>query len=144
MIINTINFGELVLSPEKIIRAEAGLMGFEDHTDYVLVSNTDAEGNVPFWWLQSCKDPSLALVVTVPFLFEPAYEVELSDEIIRQLEIQHENDVEIYTVCKIPERFDEMTINLKSPIVINVKNHKAVQLVMHNSEYRVNESAVKK
>ena len=76
MTINTTNFGELDVSPEQIIRVEAGLLGLEDHTEFVLVNNTDAGGKIPFWWLQSCKNPDTAFVVTIPFLFEKGYEAD--------------------------------------------------------------------
>lgn len=144
MTISTTNFGELAVAPDRIIRVEAGLLGLEELTDYVLVENTDTEGKVPFWWLQSCKDPDMALVVTIPFLFDPEYQVEISEDVVRILGIQEEKDVAVYSVCKIPETFEDMTVNLKSPIVVNTQNCKAMQIVMYNAQYSIDEPAVKK
>jgi len=144
MILNTTNFGELTILAEKIIKVEGGLLGFEEYTDYMLINNTDTEGEVPFCWIQSCKNPNLALVLTVPFLVDPGYEVDIPEDILHVLDVQDEKDVAIYSICKIPEKFEEMTINLKSPLIVNIQNNKAIQMVMHDSSYRVDEPAVKK
>lgn len=144
MTINTTNFGELDYSPESVIKVEPGLLGFEDQNEFVLVNNTDTEGKVPFWWLQSCKDKDLAFVVTIPFLFEKAYSVEIPEDIVRVLDIYTESDVAVYSICKIPENFEDMTVNLKSPIILNARNNRAMQIVMHDSSYRVDEPALKK
>ena len=144
MTINTTNFGELDVSPEQIIRVEAGLLGLEDHTEFVLVNNADAGGKIPFWWLQSCKDPDTAFVVTIPFLFEKGYEVDIPDDIVRVLGIKNEEEVAIYSICKIVDKFEDMTINLKSPVILNATNNRAMQIVMHESAYEVDEPAIKK
>lgn len=139
MLINTTNFGEIEIQSDKVIMFDQGLPGFEDQKEFVLVNNNDTEEPVPFMWLQATHDPSLALVVTIPFLLRPDFEMEIPEEVTKELDITDPGDVAVYSIVKIQDKVENMTFNLLGPIVVNGKNHKGKQVVQYNSKYRVDE-----
>ncbi len=143
MIINTTNFGEIEVSKEKVITFDEGLPGFEEEKEFLLVNNYDTEDPVPFMWLQATKNPDLALVVAIPFFLRPTYEVEIPEEALKNLEIREPGDVAVYSVVKIQDKVEDMTFNLLSPIIINGKNHKGMQLIQDNVKYKVDEKYTK-
>ena len=136
-------FGEITVDTQEIITFGKGLMGFEDKTQYVLMSNYDTTDPVPFMWLQSTQDPDLAFVISIPFMLRTDYEVEIPDNICDDLGITTPNDVGIYTICNIQDKVEEMTVNLASPLIINARNHSGVQLTLPGTTYTVNEKVKK-
>lgn len=143
MLINTTNFGKIEISKDKVIAFDEGLPGFEGEREFVLVNNYDTEDPVPFMWLQATKNPDLALVVAIPFFLKATYEVEIPEGVLKSLEIKEPSDVAVYSVVKIQDKVEEMTFNLMSPIIINGKNHKGMQVVQDNSKYKVDEKYTK-
>lgn len=143
MRINTTNFGEFEIQKDKVITFEEGLPGFEDQKEFVLLNNYDTEDPVPFMWLQATQNPDLALVVAIPFFLQPAYEVEIPEDAVKTLDIKEVSDVAVYSVVKIQDKVEDMTFNLMSPIIINGKNHKGMQVVLDNGGYKVDEKYVK-
>lgn len=139
MLINTTNFGEMEVKANQVITFAEGLPGFEDQKEFVLLNNYDTEEPVPFMWLQATQNPDLALVVAIPFFLRPSYEVTIPDEAVEALEIQEPGDVAVYSVVRIQDKVDDMTFNLMSPIVINGKNRKGMQVVQDGTYYRVDE-----
>lgn len=139
MRINTTNFGEMEIQKDQIITFDEGLPGFEDQKEYVLLNNYDTEDPVPFMWLQATQNPDLALVVAIPFFLKPDYEVDIPDEVVSTLDIKDPSDVGIYSVVRIQDKVEDMTFNLLSPIVINAKNHKGVQVVQDSAVWRIDE-----
>jgi len=133
MILNTRHFGKIEIDPEQILTFEEGLLGFESIRRYVLIPNPDKE--VPFHWLQAVDDPDLAFVVTIPFLFKEDYEFDIPDKVIKQLEIEKQEDVVVYSIAVVPEDIRKMTINLQGPLIINGKNKKGKQIVLDDNTY---------
>lgn len=120
--------GEVTYEKEDIIRIEDGLYGFDHSNEFLLIGNV--EPDLPFHWLQSLEEDQVVFVITDPFLFVDKYDFELDDLTVSQLEIESIEDIVVYTTVVIPEKVEEITVNLKSPIIINVKNRKAKQVVL--------------
>lgn len=139
MIMNTKNFGEISFEEKQSIRFPEGLLGFEDKREYLLLNNNDTEEPVPFMWLQSTEDPELALVVSIPFFLKPDYEVDIPDEVCKSLGVTDPSQMGIYSVCKIQDDVEEMTVNLQSPILINASTRVGRQVVLYDSKYRIDE-----
>lgn len=140
MRIDTTNFGELEIKDNQVIDFPEGIPGFEDQREFVLLNNYDTEEPVPFMWLQSTRDPELALVVAIPFFLRPDYEVDIPDDVLSTLDIKEPKEVGVYSVVKIQDAVEEMTFNLMSPIVINSRNRKGCQIVQDDSQWKVNET----
>ncbi|QXM05166.1 flagellar assembly protein FliW [Crassaminicella indica] len=133
MILNTKHFGEIEIEQEKIITFEEGLLGFEDIKEYAMILNPDKE--VAFHWLQAVNEPSLAFVITNPFLFKKDYDFYIPEKIVAALEIEKEEDVVIFSIAVVPQDIKKMTINLRGPLIVNTKNKKGKQIVLDTDKY---------
>lgn len=128
-------FGELEIDEENLIHFEEGIPGFEKHKNFVIVERKESE---PIKWLVCIDEPNIVLPVIDPWLIRVDYDVKIDEGTIEMLEIESEKDVLIVCVLVIPpDNPKNMTINLLAPIVINVKNNQARQLIMEGSEYKI-------
>lgn len=134
MIIKTKHFGEVEIDEKSIIHFEEGLPGFDQAKKFVILSD---EKNAPFRWLQCIDQPYVAFVIISPFEINKDYEIEIDSSTEEMLEINDINDVAVYSIVVIPEDISKMSANLKAPIIINVSNNKARQMVMDNSPYQI-------
>lgn len=135
MILQTKYFGELDIREEDIIRFSHGLPGFEGVKKYVLINNEE-EGS-PFKWLQGVEDSKPAFVLIDPFAVKKDYEVNLNDEVLKELDIKEVNAVAVYCIVVVPEDIHKMTMNMQAPIIINMGNNKGRQLILDTDRYGV-------
>jgi len=128
-------FGELEVDEKSIIHFEEGIPGFEDFRDFIIVERQESE---PIKWLVCIDEPEITLPIINPWLVRVDYDVKIDEGTVEMLEIESEKDVLIVCVVVIPrDNPKDMTINLLSPIVINIKNNKARQIVMEESKYKI-------
>lgn len=139
MQLNTFYFGDINVKEEEIIHFAEGIPGFEEKHEFVMINNYDTEDPVPFMWLQSVDDPNLAFVVTIPFFMRSDYEFDIPNEVCAQIDLKSPEQAGIYTICKITGPMESMSLNLRSPIIINAENKKAVQLVLDDTKYTTKE-----
>ena len=133
IIVNTARFGEVSVDEERVIHFVEPILGFEKTRRYVILDHSE---DSPFKWLQSADDPELAFVVTNPKFFGIDYEFTLSDETVTQLQLESVEDTVVLTIVNIPQEDpSKMTTNLLGPIVINQKFCKAMQVVLHDTQY---------
>jgi flagellar assembly factor FliW len=112
--IESSRFGSIELPDGAAIEFPAGLIGLPGTRWALVDSGQDSE----FRWLHSLEDPEVALPVTRPWLFFPAYEVVVSDEEAGRIGVTDVKDAEVYvTVCAAPELAD-FRANLRAPIII--------------------------
>ena len=112
-----------------------GMLGFPEEKRYVILQHRE---DSPFFWYQSVDDPTLAFVITSPFLFKPGYSVPLEDTVEQMswIEDKDKGKLELYVVVNIPKSSpDDMTANLIGPILINNRTRQAVQMVITDSPY---------
>ena len=136
MKINTIRFGEIDIAEEKILSFERGLPGFSDCFRFTIISSEETD---PFLWLQSLEEPDVALAVINPFRLFPDYAPVVNETDLERLGNPSDEDILALTVAVIPVKYENMTTNLVSPILINLKNNQAHQVIMENSSYQVRE-----
>jgi flagellar assembly factor FliW len=130
--IETRQFGELDIREEDIVKFERGLPGFEQLKRFIFV---EPDPDLPFSFLQSVEDADVAFIVTNPFLFYPDYEFELSPSVQEELNIVSERDVAVWSVVTVREKASDATVNLLAPLVVNVKEKRGRQIVLHDSGY---------
>jgi flagellar assembly factor FliW len=114
---------------ENIIHLPLGLLGFEQLTRYVLLSNPE---EAPFHWLQVLSDQNLAFLVLSPFEVMPDYQPELTDQDTEFIGLKKPEDALIYNIVTIRGP-GKATINLKGPIVINRYTLAGKQVILVNS-----------
>jgi flagellar assembly factor FliW len=134
MKISTTRFGKIDISPDEIITFDEGLLGFEDYHRYIVL-NPDDGG--PFRWMQCVDDENLAFVIIEPLSFMFEYDVEIADSDADFIELTRAEDAVLYVLVSIPANPQEMTANLQGPLVVNVKNRKARQIISTNRRHSV-------
>lgn len=131
MIVKTAKLGELVVEARNIINFNHGLLGFENVTSFVLV---DIPEIPDFKWLQSIVNTELAFLLVDPFTIKKDYYVELSDEMVTELDISAPEDVLVYTIVTVPKSgFKDATTNLIGPLIINWTKKKAKQIIFERT-----------
>jgi len=133
--INTEKFGELEVSKESIFDFVAPIIGFNDLKKYAII---DYKPDSPFKWLQSVEDMSLAFPITLCSFFGIDYQFDIPDEEAQQLEIESADDIFVCNIANIPSSNPQgATINMLAPIVVNIVNKKAMQIILKNTDYEV-------
>ena len=132
----TKNFGKLCYEPDSELEFPTGLPGFESRRRFVAVSFAASD---PLVYLQSLDDADLCFITMPILLVDPRYRLRVSDQDLEQLGLPRERqprmgaDVLCLTVLSVTETGP--TANLLAPVVVNLKNRKAVQAVAPESNY---------
>jgi flagellar assembly factor FliW len=129
--INT-RFGEVEYNPENLLHFPAGLIGFPNLHDFIVMPNKK-EG--PLFWIQSVDDPEIAFVLTDPNNFFLDYHVLPEDSERNQLHINEEDPCFVLTVVTVPPD-QKITINLAAPILFAPKSNRAIQIILENTSYK--------
>ena len=85
MEIMTRDFGKIEIAQSDIISFKAGIPGFENLEDFVLLPLADES---PFIIMQSVSDPDVAFVTVEPGNLIQDYEFEISDKAEKELKIE--------------------------------------------------------
>ena len=132
MKISTTRFGDIEVDDSNVITVLGGIIGFENYYRFVIL---DFLKDSQFRWLQSLNDPEIAFVICDPWYFFKDYNFELSDENQNELEIESLNDIVAVAISTIPTDITKTTLNLISPIIINLKKMIGKQVILYNSSY---------
>ena len=132
--IETSRFGTVSYSENEILFFPRGIPAFENKHEWILAGNDDSAVK----WLQSLDDGDLALPVTSPDAIQPDYNARIPEDELRLVGSVNPSDLALLIVVSIPESAPwNMTANLRAPILINLKTHKAVQVIALNEEYPI-------
>ena len=134
MIIKTGRFGQLTVGNDEQVVIPQGLLGFPEYTKFCLVDPGD---DTLILWLQSMDNPEIAFAVLEPKIFKPEYSARLSASELRDLKLENINQSAVFSILTIPEDVTQMTANLKAPLVINLKQQVARQVVLQENEYSI-------
>ncbi|WP_368930136.1 flagellar assembly protein FliW [Bacillus pumilus] len=132
MIIQTKYHGEVKIKEEQMINFSNGIPGFLDQKQFVILPLSEES---PFLVLQSLKSAELGFIVSSPFLFFNQYEFDLDETVVEILEVEDANDVEVMVILTMESSIEKTTANLRAPIIVNRKNMKAKQVILHDSAY---------
>ena len=141
MKISTTRFGDIEVDDSNVITVLGGIIGFENYYRFVIL---DFLKDSQFRWLQSLNDPEVAFVICDPWYFFKDYNFELSDENQNELEIESLDDIIAVAISTIPADITKTTLNLISPIIINLKKMIGKQVILYNSSYSTNHRIVLK
>ena len=130
MNVRTTRFGTVDLDEERIITFPAGLLGFSSFKSFALLQ-PDEEG--VFFWLQSLDSPDLAFVVTDPTLWVNDFEASIRREQMEELGLNGLEKAQVFVI--INKYGQSLTANLQGPLVVNLNNHKAMQLVLADKRW---------
>lgn len=134
MLISSLRLGTVEVPENKIIEMARPILGFEKLVTFGLI---EREEFWPFLWMQSVDDPAVAFVIVNPSVFTADYTIEVNPKEIAEIEPTAPELIEIFVIANITDNPDSITANLQGPILINSSNNKAKQLVLVNSEYKL-------
>ena len=137
MIIETRVFGEVDIDPAKIIHFENGIVGFPDLQDFALIHDSDQGDNAGIRWMQSIEEPAFAMPVMDPLTVKEDYNPEVDDEVLKPIGKLDPEEVLVLVTVTVPKDLKQMSVNLRAPIVINVAERKAVQIIFDRDEYQI-------
>jgi flagellar assembly factor FliW len=140
VIVKTGRFGQLTVGDNEIIIIPQGILGFPEHTRYCLVDPGD---DTLILWLQSLESPEIAFALLEPKIFKPDYAARLSAAELRELKLVNINQSAVFSILTIPEDVTQMTANLKAPLVINLREQVAKQVVLQENEYSIKQAMFK-
>lgn len=135
MKINTKHFGEVEIDESKIVEFEQGIFGFEEAKKFVILS--EEETSTGLCWMQAIDDTTLALPLINPIFWFPAYSPEIDDEQVLKIGELKEEELNVFSVVVIGDNIENMTTNLKAPILVNTNTKKGVQVIVENDEYEI-------
>jgi flagellar assembly factor FliW len=133
MRVQTKAYGELDVDERQLVSFPAGLLGFEQFKDYVLL---DARQK-PFFYLQSLNVSELAFILIDPFLFRADYSVDVNDESLGEIGIRSPEEVLVFTIVTVPGDGGNATANLMGPVIINKTNRRGMQAVLTDARWKV-------
>ena len=128
----TTRFGDVETDTSKIITFPEGLLGFGAFKRYHIIQDPDQE---PFLWLQSVDEPDLAFVIVDPFLFFPGYEIEVKPHELNTIQVNDVSKATVLTIVTIPKDPNNISANLRGPLVFNMDMRLGKQLVLIDDRY---------
>ena len=133
MKVKTKAYGEIDADARQLVRFPAGLLGFENFKDYILLDSRQK----PFFYLQSTDVPDLAFILIDPFLFRPDYSLDVDDESLGDIGVSQPNDVLVFAIVTVPGEGGQVTANLMGPLIINKTNRLGIQTILGDARWRV-------
>ena len=135
-ILNTKNLGTISWYPESEIEFPCGLPGFEERRRFAAVhfNHTD-----PLIFLQSLEDAALCFITLPVRAVDADYRLTVSQEDLRLVGLPADRQPrigkDVHCLAVLSLREAGPTANMLAPVVINLKNLKAVQAVAQEGGY---------
>ena len=134
-------FEDLVFSEADIITFPAGIPGFENRKQFVVVSIPQL---APFEWLVCVDGTHLRFAIINPLLFSPDYAPKLNSERLAELSVDDPKDLALYSIVTIKENPIDSTANLAGPVFINKIKKIGKQIIIDDDRYSTQEPIVRK
>lgn len=132
--IMTRDFGKIEINEEKIIVFQKGLPGFETIKKFVLLP---FPGDAPFVIFQAIKKRAVAFTAVDPADFFANYQFEINEQTEKELKINSRKDLMILNIINIKDEVKESTVNLAAPLVINLREKLAKQVILDDNTYQL-------
>jgi flagellar assembly factor FliW len=129
---DTPRWGQIEVDDAKILYFATGLAGFPDCSRFLVM---DHDRDTPLKWLQGVDRPELAFLVVEPEQIMPSYEVEVPEQILKNLGWSDDikpADVAVFVILNVSG--DALFANLRAPIIVNIGNRNAFQLILDDPE----------
>ncbi len=122
-------FGDLEVAASSVMELIGGVIGFPNFNRYVVL-----DYNPPFSWLHSVESPELAFVIVngAEFGTDYSFPLPIGD---RDLDLRQEDDIAIINLVSVRPTIAETTVNLKAPIIVNLKNLRGRQIILDDPRF---------
>ena len=128
MNIETRDFGIVEIKDNNIITFKQPIYGFEEYTQYVLVTDSNMGNGI--CWLQSIEQKSVCFILMNPLQVKKDYAPVVMQDVLITLQATPKDDLDCWVIAVIGETFRQSTVNMKSPIIINHKRNLAMQVIL--------------
>lgn len=129
-------FGEIEIEKEKIITMEQGIIGFPDLKHFTLVYDSENEEKSGIMWLQSMDDGDISMPVMVPSDLISDYNPTVNNELLEPLGNLTPDNTYVLVTVTVPEKIEDISVNLKAPVIVNMDTNKGCQLIVED-DYEV-------
>ncbi len=116
------HFGEFEFEEKHIVDFPEGIIGFENLKKFIVVDDEDSQ---PFRWLVSIEDSNFSLPLIEPNLIIPDYYIP-----------KMPGKKSVFVVATLREPFEDSTLNLRSPIIIDNDTQVGVQIILEDEKLR--------
>lgn len=124
---------DLNQKPRNVITFAEGLLGFEEIHEYLLFH--EDEDNV-LWSLTAANDEQVpSFIVMDPFTVTQEFRPVLSGRDLQRLGNPQPEELCFLVIAVIRKQLSDSVVNLKAPIVINIQNQNAMQVILEDSSY---------
>lgn len=135
MKLNTARFGEIEIEEKRIFNFVMPIIGFDMLHKFIIL---DPNKDTLFKWLQSIEDPTLAFPIISVSALNLDYTIDLPDNIVETLDIKNVESLLVMNITSIPQDNPKgTTINLLAPLIFNLDNQNAAQVVLSGSGYDI-------
>lgn len=142
MKIQTARFGEVEIEKERIFKFVIPIIGFNELQDFVIL---DLNKDSFFKWLQSVEDPALAFPIVSVFSMNVDYSIDIPDNVVEMLKIKNVESLLVMNIASIPQNNPQgTTLNLLAPLVFNLEESLAGQVILSGSGYDISFPLFKK
>ncbi len=129
MLVKTKYFDEVEIAIDKVITLIHPIYGFEEYRHFIMLNDTEVGDG--FAWFQSLDDKDICFIIANLGYSLPSYQPSLPEDTLRLLEVKTaEEDLYYFGIMVVQDNFQNSTINLKSPIVINHNINIGAQVIL--------------
>jgi flagellar assembly factor FliW len=128
MLVQTTRFGNVESRQEEVIVFPQGMIGFESSRHWLILPDPD---NQDVAWLQSLAQPQVALPLVSPRKFSPGYRCGVPSRHLAPIHLRSTDCV--YVLCVMSKSGKTLTLNLRSPIIVNLTQRLACQVITTDS-----------
>ena len=128
-------FGEIDYLEADILTFPAGLFGFEEEHQFLLLPFEGSAGSLLCF--QSVNTPALAFVAMDPFSLLPGYTPVLQPNELKELGVADSQELGFYVLCVVKKPVSGSTVNLKCPVAINPDTRVARQVILEADDYEM-------
>jgi flagellar assembly factor FliW len=107
------------------------ILGFPAARHFTIVDHHDSLLRT----LQCLDDTDLRFLVVPPTVFYPDYAPVVSDQVVEDLDLTDASDVLLLVLLTAPDGLATATLNLRAPLVINVRTRRAAQVVLEDQDH---------
>ena len=131
MKIKTRHFEEIEFDERRIINFNEGIPGFRELKKYIIIEDPES----PFVYLQSVEDGMISFIIINPYLLKKDYTIEIKDTYISALGGGNAEEFCVFVIATVMDEFEEATVNLLAPIVIQNETRQGMQVILENTTY---------
>lgn len=135
MKLNTVRFGEVDIDENRIFDFKMPIIGFDNLKKFVII---EPNKDTLFKWLQSVEDSALAFPIISVAALNFDYTIDIPDNVVEKLKIENVESLLVMNITSIPQDDPKgTTINLLAPLIFNIDNQSAGQIVLSGSGYDI-------